>query len=123
MRPPREWIGLNVAAVFSAEPLLSGGSKFLGRIPSHLFVQLSKFLAIGGQGLERRREILAMADGACPILIGGKARIGLIRIDHLRVLFGLGQIVLCFRLVILGDTSVFRWRFGCSDQGVELLLA
>jgi hypothetical protein len=43
----------------------------------HLIVHFSKFVALDGHLLEGLNEILAMTDGACPVLVGGQARVRL----------------------------------------------
>ena len=54
---------------------------FLG----HLFVQLSEFVALDGLIVERLYKVLAMADGACLVLLIREARIRLVRRNHRHV--------------------------------------
>lgn len=59
-------------------------------------MQLSKFVALDGHVLERLNEVLAMTDGAGPILFGGQARIRLVCSNHRLVLLRLWALVQIF---------------------------
>ena len=82
-------------------------------------MQLSKFVALYGHVLERLHEVLAMADGASLILVGGQARIRLVRSNHRLVLLRLCAIVMGLRLTEASDALMLRRSLCGCDQGTH----
>src|ERR1039458_3029587 len=83
-------------------------ASLLFRIFSHLLMQLSKFVALDGNVLKRLNEVLAMTDGAGPILIGRQARIRLVGRNHRFMFVSLRSEILGLRLVELCDAIMLR---------------
>jgi hypothetical protein len=89
----------------------------------HIFVHLCEFFHLCGVVFEGLSEELAVIHGAGRELGRTGHGVHFVSVGFFLVLGGLGQIVLGFVVVVVGEAPVLGWCFGGGDQGEKLLLA
>jgi len=85
-------------------------------------MQLTRFVALHAHVPEHLNPVLAITSAPRPILVGGLARILLVRSIHRFVLLRLCEIFQSSFLIDVSDALMLRQSLCGGDQGVELLL-